>query len=132
MSMQDPIADMLTRIRNAGTAAHKTVSVPSSKIKCEIAKVLKEEGYIGEFRVENEGTPKKTLIIDIKYYKRKPVIEGITRISKPACRSYCGSTEIPRVRDGLGIVILSTAQGIVSGKTAAKQNIGGEVICQVW
>ncbi len=123
---------MLTRIRNAGTAAHKTVSIPSSKIKCEIAKVLKEEGYIGDFRVENEGTIKKTLVIDIKYYKRKPVIEGITRISKPACREYCGSADIPRVRDGLGIVVLSTPKGIISGKAAAAQNIGGEIICQVW
>jgi small subunit ribosomal protein S8 len=131
MSMQDPIADMLTRIRNAGMAGLQELQMPSSKMKASIAEVMKSEGYIKDCRVEGEGA-KKTLVIGLKYYKDKPVIEGIKRASKSSCRLYAGSNEIPKVRNGLGTVILSTPKGIVSDKTAVKENIGGEVLCYVW
>ncbi len=131
MSMQDPIADMLTRIRNAGAARLESVSMPSSNMKAAIAEVLKGEGYISDCEVTGEGAA-KTLTLSLKYYKGKPVIEGIKRISKPSCRIYCGSSEIPKVRNGLGSGVLSTANGIVSGKTAASTNVGGEILCYVW
>jgi small subunit ribosomal protein S8 len=131
MSMQDPIADMLTRIRNAGMASLKEIKMPSSKMKSSIAKVLRDSGYIKNYR-EVEEVVGKSLIIEMKYYKRKPVIEGIKRISKPSCRTYCGSSEIPKVRNGLGITVLSTPKGILSGHTAAKEHVGGEVLCYVW
>lgn len=131
MSMQDPIADMLTRIRNAGAAHLESVSMPASKMKTAIAEVLKGEGYISSFEVTGEGAV-KTLTVSLKYYKGKPVIEGIKRISKPSCRIYCGSSEIPKVRNGLGSVVLSTANGIVSGRAAAASNVGGEILCYVW
>ena len=131
MSMQDPIADMLTRIRNAGAAGLKKIAMPSSKEKAAIAAVLKEEGYIGDFAVSGEGT-KCTLGIEIKYYGGKPVITGLERVSKPSCRVHCGCAEIPRVRNGLGIVVLSTPKGIISGRKAKAENVGGEIICYVW
>ncbi|MCP3967572.1 MAG: 30S ribosomal protein S8 [Lentisphaerae bacterium] len=131
MSLQDPISDMLTRIRNAGTAPLKVVAMPGSKMKIAIAEVLKKEGYIRDFSVAEDG-PKKTLSIDLKYYDKKPVISGIERVSKPSRRSYCGSSEIPKVRNGLGIVILSTPQGVISGRTAAAEKVGGEILCYVW
>jgi len=130
MSMQDPISDMLTRLRNGGMSMQKEVSMPASKMKSAIAKVLLDEGYIAGFRVE--GDVKKTLTIELKYYMRRPVIEGLERVSKPSCRLYCGCKEIPRVKDGLGIAILSSPKGILSGKNAQKQNVGGEVLCYVW
>jgi len=129
--MQDPIADMLTRIRNAGAASLKEVSMPSSKMKAAIAEVMKEEGYIRDYRVDGEGVI-QNLNVALKLYRGEPVIEGVKRISKPSCRVYCGSQEIPRVRNGLGTVILSTPQGIISDRKARKQNIGGEIICYVW
>ena len=128
--MQDPISDMLTRIRNAAMSSQKSVIMPSSKMKAAIAKVLLEEGYIAGYHVE--GDVKKTLTVDMKYYMRRPVIEGIERVSKPSCRLYCGSKEIPRVKDGLGIAILSSPKGIISGKEAKAQNVGGEILCYVW
>ena len=131
MSMQDPIADMLTRIRNAGAAGLKKIAMPSSKEKAAIAAVLKEEGYIGDFAVSGEGA-KCTLGIEIKYYGGKPVIAGLERVSKPSCRVHCGCAEIPRVRNGLGIVVLSTPKGIISGRKAKAENVGGEIICYVW
>ena len=131
MSMQDPIADMLTRIRNAGAAGLKKVVMPASNEKAAIAAVLKEEGYIGEFAVSGEGA-KRTLGIEIKYYGGKPVIAGLERVSKPSCRVHCGCAEIPRVRNGLGIVVLSTPKGIISGRKAKAENVGGEIICYVW
>ena len=131
MSMQDPIADMLTRIRNAGSAGLKKIVMPSSKEKVAIAAVLKEEGYIGDFAVSEEGA-KSTLGIEIKYYGGKPVIAGLERVSKPSCRVHCGCAEIPRVRNGLGIVVLSTPKGIISGRKAKAENVGGEIICYVW
>lgn len=131
MSMQDPIADMLTRVRNAGAASLKEVSMPSSKMKASIAEVMKEEGYIRDYRVDGEGAI-KNLSITLKSYRGAPVIEGVKRISKPSCRVYCGSQEIPRVRNGLGTVVLSTPQGIISDRTARQQNVGGEILCYIW
>ncbi len=131
MSMQDPIADMLTRIRNAGAAGLKKIAMPASNEKVAIAAVLKEEGYIGDFAVSGEGA-KRTLGIEIKYYGGKPVIAGLERVSKPSCRVHCGCAEIPRVRNGLGIVVLSTPKGIISGRKAKAENVGGEIICYVW
>ena len=131
MSMQDPISDMLTRIRNAGMASLPETSMPTSKMKASLANVLKEEGYISNFNETGEGVAKE-LVVGVKYYKNAPVIEGIKRISKPSCRIYCGSQEIPRVRNGLGTVILSTPKGIISGKKARELNLGGEILCYVW
>lgn len=131
MSMQDPISDMLTRIRNASSAFLKETAIPHSKMKAAIANVLKEEGYIEECSEKGEGT-KKAIIVRLKYYKKKPVIEGIKRISKPSCRIYCGLSDIPKVRGGLGTVVLSTPNGIVSDKKAKELNVGGEVICYIW
>lgn len=130
MSMQDPISDMLTRLRNGSMSSQTEIEMPSSKMKESIAKVLKDEGYIKDFRA-GEGV-KRTLVVEMKYHKRRPVIEGLERISKPSCRLYCGSKEIPRVKDGLGIAILSTPRGILSGRNAEKQNVGGEILCYVW
>ncbi len=131
MSMQDPIADMLTRVRNAGSAGLKQVSMPSSREKAAIAAVLKEEGYIKDFTVAEDGV-KRQLVIELKYVDGKPVIEGIERVSKPSCRIHCGSREIPRVRNGLGTVVLTTPKGVMSGRRAAKENVGGEILCYVW
>ena len=130
MSMQDPISDMLTRIRNAAMSSQKSVVMPSSKMKAAIAKVLLEEGYIAGYHVD--GDVKKTLTVDMKYFMRRSVIEGIERVSKPSCRLYCGSKEMPRVKDGLGIAILSSPKGVISGKEAKAQNVGGEILCYVW
>ena len=131
MNIQDPIADMLTRIRNAGAASLKEVVIPHSIMKEQVASVMKQEGYITGFMADGEGATKK-LVVTLKYYKGKPVIEGLKKISKPSCRSYCGSKEIPRVRNGLGTVIMSTPKGILAGQEAAKQNVGGEILCYVW
>ncbi len=131
MNIQDPIADMLTRIRNAGAASLKEVVMPHSNMKAQIAEVMKAEGYIADVKSEGEGAH-KTLVLKLKYFRNKPVIEGLKKISKPSCRSYCGSKEIPKVRNGLGTVILSTPKGILSGTTAAGQNIGGEILCYIW
>ncbi len=131
MSMQDPIADMLTRVRNAGMAGLPTVAMPLSREKKAIAQVLKEEGYIADVTVEGEGA-KSQVVITLKYIDGKPVIGGMERVSKPSCRVYCGSAEIPRVRNGLGTVILSTHKGIMSGRRAVKERMGGEVLCYVW
>ena len=130
MSMQDPIADMLTRIRNAAAAGLEKVSIPLSKEKKAIAQVLKEEGYLTSVSVEGEGV-KSQIVVVLKYAGVKPVIEGIERVSKSSCRVHCGSREIPRVRNGLGIVVLSTPKGIMSGRKAAQENVGGEILCRV-
>jgi len=129
--MQDPIADMLTRIRNAGSAGLKKVAMPGSIEKSAIAKVLKAEGYIADYAVTEDGV-KRVLSVELKYANGKSVIEGIERVSKPSCRIHCGSREIPRVRNGLGTVILTTPAGVVSGQEAAKANVGGEILCYVW
>ena len=131
MSMQDPIADMLTRIRNAGMAERDDVVLPASRMKVAIANVLKSEGYITDVSEEGEGI-KRSLRLKLKYRKGVPVIEGIRRVSKPSRRVYCGGSEIPNVRNGLGIAILSTPKGVVSGRVAQAENVGGEVLCYVW
>lgn len=130
MSMSDPISDMLTRIRNAQQAEKNMVSMPSSKIKAAIAKVLQDEGYIEGFKVvENDGKP--LLEIGLKYYADRPVIETIQRISRPGLRVYKGSEEIPRVMNGLGIAIVSTSKGLMTDRKARANGIGGEVLCIV-
>jgi len=129
--MQDPIADMLTRIRNAAAAGLEKVMIPLSKEKLAIAQVLKEEGYLTSVSVEGEGV-KSQIVVVLKYAGVKPVIEGIERVSKSSCRVHCGSREIPRVRNGLGIVVLSTPKGVMSGRKAARENVGGEILCRVW
>ena len=131
MSMQDPISDMLTRIRNAGMAAKKEVAMPISKMKAAIAEVLKTEGYIVGYREVGEGIEKQ-LLLQLKYRNKQPVIEGVDRVSKPSCRIYCGSDEIPNVRNGLGIVILSTPKGVISGRVAKSEQVGGEILCKLW
>lgn len=132
MSMQDPIADMLTRIRNAGAAGLPNVEMPSSRMKEAIASVLKEEGYIGSFTTAGEGAH-KLLAIELKYDDNgKPVIDHIERVSKPSCRVHCQCKDIPNVRNGLGTVILSTPNGVMSGRKATKENVGGEILCCVW
>jgi len=130
--MTDPIADMLTRIKNALMARHKTVVVPGSKLKLEIARILKEEGYIEDYRVIEEK-PQIKIEIVLKYdEKKRPVIAGIKRVSKPGRRIYRGYKELPKVLNGLGIAIISTSQGIMTDHEARKRRVGGEVICEIW
>ena len=133
MSMSDPIADMLTRIRNANTAKHDTVDVPSSKMKLAIAQILLDEGYIKKFEVVEDGAF-KTIHITLKYGadKNEKIITGIKRISKPGLRIYAGKDELPRVLGGLCIAIISTNQGVVTDKEARKLQVGGEVLAFVW
>ena len=133
MTMSDPIADMLTRIRNANTAKHDTVDVPSSKMKLAIADILVKEGYIRKYDIVEDGSF-KTIRMELKYGKDKneKIISGIKRISKPGLRIYAGSQEIPRVLGGLGIAILSTNQGVITDKEARKLHVGGEVLAFVW
>jgi small subunit ribosomal protein S8 len=129
--MIDPIADMLTRIRNASRALLPTVAIPHSKMKESLAKILKAEGYVAEVVVEGETT-KKAIKLRLKYEGKKGVIEGIKRISSPGLRNYVGATEIPRVRGGLGVAVVSTSEGVMTGQEARKKNIGGELLCYVW
>jgi len=132
VSTSDPIADMLTRIRNAMSARHAKVDVPASKLKADIARILKEEGYILNFKMAEEGT-KKTIKIYLKYTPANaPVINKIERVSRPGCRVYVGAREIPKVLGGLGINILTTPQGVMTGKSARKNGVGGELLCQVY
>ena len=128
--MIDPISDMLTRIRNGQQALLPAVVMPHSKIKESIAHILKKEGYVGDVTVEGK-LPKK-LTLKLKYQGKKGVVEGLKRISSPGLRNYVGATEIPRVLGGLGISILSTPEGVMSGTQAKKKNLGGEVLCYVW
>lgn len=130
MSMTDPIADMLTRIRNAQMAEKLTVTMPSSKIKLAIAKVLHNEGYIESFSVNSEKTV-PSLEIELKYYAGRPVIEKIERVSRPGLRIYRGREDLPRVMNGLGIAIVSTPKGVMTDKSARQANVGGEVLCLV-
>jgi small subunit ribosomal protein S8 len=130
MSMTDPIADMLTRIRNAQMAEKVAVSMPSSKLKVSIAKVLKAEGYIDEFAVRENGG-KAQLDIALKYYAGRPVIERIERVSKPGLRVYKGTDDLPRVMNGLGVAIVSTPKGVMTDRSARASNVGGEVLCIV-
>ena len=132
MAHTDPIADMLTRVKNAIMAEKKDVAIPLSTIKLEIAKILKEEGYIANFRVDKTQMPSQ-LFVELKYSSKKQnVIEGLKRISKPGRRVYAEVDSIPKVLDGLGVAVISTSQGIVTGKECKKRNIGGEVLLYVW
>ena len=131
MTMQDPIADMLTHIRNAHLAKHQEVDMPSSKIKVKIAGVLREEGYIEDFSVSAEDI-KPRLNIKLKYYQGAPVITELHRTSRPGLRVYKAAKELPRVRGGLGISVISTSQGILSSREASKRRLGGEVVCTVF
>jgi small subunit ribosomal protein S8 len=132
MTMTDPIADMLTRIRNAVSSKHDNVTMPSSKLKVAIAKVLKDEGFIRDFSIVQEP-PRTMLKIDLSYTGRKePVLSGIKRVSKPGLRVYVQKREIPRVLGGLGVAILSTPEGVMTGQHARQKSIGGEVLCYVW
>jgi len=130
MSLQDPIADMLNRIRNGQARARKEVQMPSSTIKVAIATILKEEGYIGEFQARQEGA-KKTLVIELKYFNGRPVIETLVRYSRPGLRRYRSRSEVPKVLGGLGTTIVSTSRGIMTDKTARQHGVGGEVLCFV-
>ncbi|MFV0525782.1 MAG: 30S ribosomal protein S8 [Acidimicrobiales bacterium] len=134
MSMTDPIADMLTRIRNANVAMHDEVSMPSSKLKVALAEVLHKEGYIGDFHaIDNVDRPGSTLTINMKYSpERERVISGIKRISKPGLRVYTKSDQIPRVLGGLGVAVLSTSNGLITDRAARQAKVGGEVLCYVW
>ena len=130
MSMSDPISDMLTRIRNSLLRFKHDVRIPSSKLKVAIANILKQEGYIKDYRVE-ENDKRITLIIDLNYFKGKPVIESMKRVSKPSLRSYKSVSELPKVMGGLGIAIISTAKGVMTDKSAREHGIGGQVLCYV-
>ena len=134
MSMHDPIADMLTRIRNAQLVGHTEVSMPASQLKSAIAKVLKDEGYIEDFAIRDKGGEngaKKELAIGLKYYAGRPVIERLERVSKPGLRVYKGRDDIPRVMNGLGVAILSTSRGVMTDRKARADGVGGEVLCIV-
>lgn len=130
MSMQDTLADMLTRIRNAQRSGHAAVAMPSSKQKAAVAEVLKQEGYIGNYAIE--GEVKKVMTIELKYFEGKPVIESIKRISRPGLRQYRGSQDLPKVSGGLGIAIVSTSKGVMTDRAARSAGIGGEVLAEVF
>ena len=130
--LSDPIADMLTRVRNAIRARHPKADVPASRLKIEIARILKEEGYIATYKVVEEGV-RKTIRIYLKYgADNTPVISAIERVSRPGCRVYVGQTEIPRVLGGMGINILTTPRGVMTGRDAHKEHVGGEILCRGW
>jgi small subunit ribosomal protein S8 len=132
MTMTDPIADMLTRLRNANTAYHDTVAMPHSKIKAGIAEILKQEGYIADWRVEDAEVG-KSLTLDLKFGpSRERSIAGVRRVSKPGLRVYAKSTSLPRVLGGLGVAIISTSSGLLTDKQASKKGVGGEVLAYVW
>ena len=131
MNVSDPIADMLTRIRNASRARHEDVLVPASRTKLAIARILKDEGFIEDFSEFQEG-PRQQLRIQLRYVGRVPVVSGLKRISKPGLRVYAAKTDIPRVLGGLGVVIVSTSHGIMTGQQARKGQLGGEILAYVW
>ena len=131
MSMQDPLADMLTRIRNAQMAGKTRVVMPGSKLKTALARVLQEEGYIGGYEARIEGV-KPRLALQLKYYQGKPVIAEIDRVSRPGLRRYSGKGELPKVRGGLGIAIVSTSRGVMTERAARAAGVGGEVLCTVF
>ncbi len=131
MSMSDPIADMLTRIRNGLHAQKADISMPASKTKASIAEVLTQEGYIKSYKMAGEGAT-KSLDIELKYFQGQPVIEEIVRVSKPGCRVYAGSDDIPKVRDGMGVALVSTSRGIMTDKAAREGGVGGEILCTVF
>ena len=130
MSMQDTLADMFTRIRNAQMATKETVTMPSSKLKVEVARVLKQEGYITDVSVTEGSKPELT--VTLKYFEGKPVIEHLQRMSKPSLRIYKGKSELPKVADGLGVAIVTTSQGVMTDRAARQAGVGGEVICTIF
>lgn len=130
MSMQDPLADMLTRIRNAQQVGKPNVTMPSSKLKISVAKVLEGEGYVGGFSVSEDA--KAELTIELKYFEGKPVIAELDRVSRPGLRNYAGKTGLPTVRSGLGVAIVSTSKGVMTDRAARAQGVGGEVLCTVF
>ncbi len=130
MSMSDPIADMLTRIRNAQAMEKAEVTMPASKVKSAIAKVLKDEGYVEDFRLDGQG-PRAQLVIQLKYYAGRPVIERIERVSRPGLRIYKGADQLPKVMNGLGVAVVSTSKGVMTDRRARAQGVGGEVLCIV-
>lgn len=133
MNITDPIADMLTRLRNAVRARHETVSMPTAHLKEELARILKEEGYIKGFVLLKGPTPQKVLKIQLNYSGRKdPVLSGLRRVSRPGLRVYVSWERIPRVRGGLGLAIVTTPQGVLTGREARRRQVGGEVLCYVW
>jgi len=137
MTVTDPIADMLARLRNAVAVGHPMVEMPSSKMKVAIAHILKEEGYIADYQVvENDGQPRYSLVVHLKYVgerrDRRPVITGLKRVSKPGRRVYTRAADIPWVRSGMGVVILTTPKGVLTGQRARRLGVGGEVLCYVW
>ena len=127
----DPIADLLTRVRNAAMARHDSVTMPASKMKIPIAKILKDEGFIADYSII-KGEPQRQMKITLKYIDKQPAFIGLERVSKPGLRVYKGKGEIPRVFGGLGIAIISTSKGLLTGQEAWKKNLGGEVLCYVW
>ncbi|TET49740.1 MAG: 30S ribosomal protein S8 [Anaerolineales bacterium] len=135
MPVTDPISDMLTRIRNACLSGHPSVSMPGSKIKAEIARILKAQGFIEDYKVV-EGSPQSSMVVKLKYVggrrERRSVISKIKRVSKPGCRVYSRVSQIPWVRSGMGVAILSTPKGVLTGQQARRLGVGGEVICHVW
>ena len=131
MSMQDPLSDMLTRIRNSQLAGHAVVRMPESKLKIAVAGVLKQEGYISEFKKEDSAS-KDNLTIDLKYYNGKPVIVEIKRISRPGLRQYVNSKNLPKVKGGLGTAVISTSKGVMTDRAAKSAGVGGEVLCTVF
>ena len=131
MNLTDPIADMLTRIRNANSAKHVSVKIPFSKMKEGIANILKNEGYIKDFEIKEDGS-KKDVIVALKYVDGENVIKGLKRISKPGRRVYSGVEDLPKVLGGLGIAIVSTPKGVITDKECRKHSVGGEVLCYVW
>lgn len=131
MSMSDPIADMLTRIRNAGRAGKERVAMPASRAKAAVAAVLRDEGYIAAYLERGEGAA-RTLEVQLKYFNGAPVIEELRRVSRPGCRVYARSDDLPSVRGGLGVALVSTSKGMMSDKSAREQQLGGEVICTVF
>jgi len=133
MVMTDPISDMLTRVRNALMSRHAHTEMPSSTIKVEIAKILKEEGYIDNFKVVDEEGSHRRLVVDLRYGPAgESVMTGLERVSRPGCRVYASSTTIPKVLGGIGVSIVSTSKGVMTGDTARQQRLGGEVLCRIW
>ena len=135
MSMTDPVADFLTRLRNAAKAQHQDVAIPSSKLKRELARILKEQGYIDAYQVEPPvpGRPNEQITVTLKYTDdRKPVISGIQRVSRPGQRTYVDHAHIPRIQGGMGTAIISTSKGVMTGHEAKRQGLGGEVVAYVW
>ncbi len=132
MSVSDPISDMLTRIRNAIMARHVSVQVPASRMKISIAKVLKEEGFIKDYEILKGSAPQRVMKIHLAFMGKESAVHGLQRVSKPSLRVYCGKGEVPRILGGLGIAIVSTSAGVLTGQQAWKKGLGGEILCYVW